>query len=232
MPPQDSLRCGGSQAASEVTRASLLPFVRRPAQICDTVSELGVELVDEAAPGGTHWPELLPAMFACVQSGVPILVECGLTVLGSVAAYMIDTLRPQLPAVVSGLAACLGHANADVQLAALNATAQFIQVRRLGGGKNSRGRPRHAGGSTRSGARGGFGRCSAAVRSRPAAGAGVLMPRLVVFVRAACVAGGGGPPGARALCAAAAAHDGVPGRHAQRRRRGLGAGGAGHVHRG
>ncbi len=68
-------------------------------------------------------------MFSCVQSGVPTLIESGLTVLGSVASFMIETLRPQLPAVIQGLGNCLGHADPDVQLAALTATVHFIQVR-------------------------------------------------------------------------------------------------------
>jgi len=46
-------------------------------QVCDTVAELGAELADEEAPGATQWPELVPFMFQCVQSGQPSLMESG-----------------------------------------------------------------------------------------------------------------------------------------------------------
>lgn len=46
-------------------------------QVCDTVAELGAELANEEAPGATQWPELLPFMFQCVQSGQPNLMESG-----------------------------------------------------------------------------------------------------------------------------------------------------------
>lgn len=97
-------------------------------QVCDTVSELGAELSDDAAPGGTQWPELLPAMFQLVQSGQPGLMESGLTVFGNLAGVMAESLKPSLPGLIEALGACLGHASREVQLAALRATAYFIQV--------------------------------------------------------------------------------------------------------
>jgi hypothetical protein len=72
------------------------PQHKQHQQVCDTVSELGVELVDDAVPGGTSWPELLPTMFSYVQSGSPPLMEAALVVLGSLSSYMIDTLKPQV----------------------------------------------------------------------------------------------------------------------------------------
>lgn len=48
-----------------------------PAQVCDTVAEMGAELAEESAPGATQWPELLPFMFQCVQSGQPKFMESG-----------------------------------------------------------------------------------------------------------------------------------------------------------
>jgi hypothetical protein len=66
------------------------------------VADLAVELVDEAAPGGTRWPELLPAMFACVASASPQLMEAGLVVMGALATHMVDAFLPQVAGQEAG----------------------------------------------------------------------------------------------------------------------------------
>ena len=63
----------------------------RPGQVCDTVSELAAGITEE---GG--WPELLPFMFQCVQSGQPRVVEAALLVFAQLARYLADTLRQYL----------------------------------------------------------------------------------------------------------------------------------------
>ncbi len=62
-----------------------------PGQVCDTVSELAAGITEE---GG--WPELLPFMFQCVQSGQPRVVEAALLVFAQLARYLADTLRQYL----------------------------------------------------------------------------------------------------------------------------------------
>ena len=99
-----------------------MPFAT---QVCDTISELAAELYDE--PG---WPELVPFVFQCVQSGQEGLMESGLSIFANLAHYMSDAFKPHLATLVQVLAACLAHPTRDVQLAALRAVASFIQVRR------------------------------------------------------------------------------------------------------
>ncbi|KAL6755245.1 armadillo-type protein [Haematococcus lacustris] len=94
----------------------------------DTVAELGAELADEQLPGGTQWPELVPTMFSFVQSGVPVKMETGLSVLASLAHCMVTALQPQLGPLTAALGSCLSHADREVQLAALKATSNFIQA--------------------------------------------------------------------------------------------------------
>ena len=62
-----------------------------PGQVCDTVSELAAGITEE---GG--WPELLPFMFQCVQSGQPRVVEAALLVFAQLARYLADMLRQYL----------------------------------------------------------------------------------------------------------------------------------------
>lgn len=100
--------------------------------MCDTVSELGVELSDDEVPGGTHWPELLSTCFQFVQSGQPALMESGLHILGNLAHYMATALKPHLTTLVQSLSACLSHTTREVQLASLRAAAYFIQVQCAG----------------------------------------------------------------------------------------------------
>lgn len=92
-------------------------------KVCDTVSEVAVE-VSEADQG---WPELVPFLFSCIQSGQPGLMESSLTVFATMASYMCDSLKQHLPTLVQILTACLGHQVRDVQLSALRTVSNFIQ---------------------------------------------------------------------------------------------------------
>ena len=75
------------------------------------------------------WPELVPFLFSCVQTGQPGLIESALSVFATLASYVAEQLKPQLPALVQMLTACLSHANREVQISALRAVSNFIQVR-------------------------------------------------------------------------------------------------------
>ena len=74
------------------------------------------------------WPELVPFLFQCVQTGQPNLMESALSVFATLASYVTDALKPQMPAMVQMLTACLSHANREVQIASLRAISNFIQV--------------------------------------------------------------------------------------------------------
>jgi len=63
----------------------------RRGQVCDTVAELAAGILE-----GGDWPELLPFMFQCVQSGQPRLAEAALLVFAQLARYLADTLRQYL----------------------------------------------------------------------------------------------------------------------------------------
>ena len=57
-------------------------------QICDTLSELAGKIPD----ADVSWPELLPFIFQCVQSGDPRLMESALFIFGDLARSMMPTL--------------------------------------------------------------------------------------------------------------------------------------------
>ena len=57
-------------------------------QICDTLSELAGKIPDV----DKTWPELLPFIFSCVQSGDPRLMEAALNVFAELARSMMTTL--------------------------------------------------------------------------------------------------------------------------------------------
>lgn len=59
-----------------------------PLQICDTLSELAGKVQDSEAA----WPELLPFIFQCVQSGDVRLMESALFIFGDLARSMMPTL--------------------------------------------------------------------------------------------------------------------------------------------
>lgn len=91
-------------------------------KVCDTISEVASEICED--PG---WPELVPFLFSCIQSGQPNMMESALTIFASLASYMGEAFKPHLDSLVQILTACLGHQVRDVQLAALRAISNFIQ---------------------------------------------------------------------------------------------------------
>ena len=58
------------------------------AQVCDTLSELAGKIPDV----DKTWPELLPFIFSCVQSGDTRLMEAALNVFADLARSIMTTL--------------------------------------------------------------------------------------------------------------------------------------------
>lgn len=118
-----------SPPAQAVVKNELLNGLKEEQQktvvrkICDTISELGAMLLDNNA-----WPELLPFMFTCVQSGQPALVESALNVFGSLAPYATEVFKPHLQTLQALLTSCLANPSAAIQVAALRAVAAFVQA--------------------------------------------------------------------------------------------------------
>ncbi len=75
------------------------------------------------------WPELVPFLFECVQSGIPNLMESALNIFATLATYLSNSMKQHLSFLVQILNGCLAHQNRDVQLAALKAVSNFVQVR-------------------------------------------------------------------------------------------------------
>lgn len=65
----------------------ITPSPRVP-QICDTLSELAGKIPD----ADVSWPELLPFIFQCVQSGETRMMESALFIFGDLARSMMPTL--------------------------------------------------------------------------------------------------------------------------------------------
>ncbi|XP_057546144.1 uncharacterized protein LOC130825114 [Amaranthus tricolor] len=92
-------------------------------KLCDTVSELAAGIVPE-----NGWPELLPFMFQCVTSENLKLRESALLIFAQLAQYIGETLIPHLDTLHSVFYQCLGgNSSAEVRIAALGATINFIQ---------------------------------------------------------------------------------------------------------
>mmetsp|Transcript_8735 Transcript_8735/g.11822 ORF Transcript_8735/g.11822 Transcript_8735/m.11822 type:complete len:1130 (+) Transcript_8735:104-3493(+) len=91
-------------------------------KVCDTVGEIATVIFEEGA-----WPELLPFMFQCVQSGNDRHRESALLIFGQLAPVLV----PSLSAHLSTLHQVLGHSMQstvvfDVRIAALKAAINFI----------------------------------------------------------------------------------------------------------
>ena len=89
--------------------------------ICDTVSDVGAMLLEE-----NQWPELLPFMFTCVQSGDETLLERALRIFAQLVMCIEMTLSPYLNTLHGVFAQCLTSQNVDIRNAALRATCSFI----------------------------------------------------------------------------------------------------------
>ena len=96
---------------------------RSPPQVCDCVSELAAGIIERG-----EWPELLPFMFQCVQSGQERLMEAALLIFEDLARYVMPQLAQQLGTLHEVLHSCLGHPSMDVKLAAFRATCMFIRA--------------------------------------------------------------------------------------------------------
>lgn len=90
-------------------------------KVCDCTAELGAGIIEE-----NGWPELLPFMMQCVQSGEPRVMEPALLIFDQLAKYVMPVLQQYLGTMHGALTACLGHENMDVKLAAFKATTTFI----------------------------------------------------------------------------------------------------------
>ena len=75
------LCCDDGRSIADLTIMGVL-------QICDTLSELAGKIPDV----DKTWPELLPFIFSCVQSGDPRLMEAALNVFAELARSMMTTL--------------------------------------------------------------------------------------------------------------------------------------------
>ncbi|MFS8008671.1 putative TOG domain, importin beta family [Helianthus anomalus] len=109
-----------SSLLESVSRESVKSIAKK---LCDTVSELAAVVLPE-----NEWPELLPFMFSCVTSGNPRLRESALLIFAQLAQYIGEMLVPHLDTLHSVFLGCLGTGmDADVRIAALNASINFIQ---------------------------------------------------------------------------------------------------------
>ena len=93
-------------------------------KLCDTVAEVAANLSEEAP-----WVELLPFLFQCVNSNSSRLKVSALLIFGQLAQYMGPQLQPHLP-ILHGLfqQTLLPSMPNDVRIAALRATASFVQT--------------------------------------------------------------------------------------------------------
>ncbi|CAG9464330.1 unnamed protein product [Pedinophyceae sp. YPF-701] len=89
--------------------------------VADLVGELGALLAEN-----NQWPELLPFVFTCSQSGQDRMVIAALRVFTELSQCVIQALVPHLPAIEGVLSSCLGSQSQDVAVAALTATCSFI----------------------------------------------------------------------------------------------------------
>ncbi|KAL4539354.1 hypothetical protein Ndes2437B_g02265 [Nannochloris sp. 'desiccata'] len=118
-----------SNPAKDAIKSELLNAIKEEQtrslshKICDCIGELGAGIIEE-----NGWPELLPFMLQCVQSGDPRIMECALLIFEQLARYVMNVLQQYLGTLHTSLTACLAHNTMEVKLAAFKATATFIQM--------------------------------------------------------------------------------------------------------
>eukprot|EP01114_Cavostelium_apophysatum_P016598 TRINITY_DN4762_c0_g1_i1.p1 TRINITY_DN4762_c0_g1~~TRINITY_DN4762_c0_g1_i1.p1 ORF type:complete len:1093 (-),score=369.83 TRINITY_DN4762_c0_g1_i1:62-3340(-) len=96
-------------------------------KIADCISELGIAIYgDEKEPG--TWDELLPSMFKLTKSQAEGHRESALTIFSKLAADIGPLLRSNFPILKGVLEAGLNDPSIKVRIAALNATAGFLNV--------------------------------------------------------------------------------------------------------
>jgi hypothetical protein len=89
----------------------------------DAVRQLAVDLFHKESQG---WPELLPFIFQCVQSGQTNHAESAFLVFDQLARFSMDQLMQYLGTIHGALSAGLGNPSLDVKIAAFSATTSFI----------------------------------------------------------------------------------------------------------
>lgn len=120
-------------------------------KVCDCVSEIAAEIFDEVKvevmkrlnvdedsdvvtqhaaevfqKDSQGWPELLPFIFQCVQSGQAGHAESAFLVFDQLARFSMDQLTMYLGTIHGALSAGLGNPSLDVKIAAFSATTTFI----------------------------------------------------------------------------------------------------------
>lgn len=90
-------------------------------KLCDCVADLGSGIVEE-----NGWPELLPFMFQCLQSGDPKLMESSLLIFQELARYVMPVFVSYLGTLHDAFGSALSHADPDVRLAGFKAATTFI----------------------------------------------------------------------------------------------------------
>ena len=120
-------------------------------KVCVSVSEIAVEIFDEVKvevmkslnkesedddvknhtvqiflKENQGWPELLPFIFQCVQTGNPSHGESAFLVFDQLARYCMDMLIQYLGTIHGALSAGLSNPSLDVKIAAFTATSTFI----------------------------------------------------------------------------------------------------------
>lgn len=90
-------------------------------KVCDTISELAAGIVEAAG-----WPELLPFMLQCVQSGDARMTESSLLIFAELAHYLTGAMQQYVDPLQSVFATCLTANQLDVRLAAMRAITAFI----------------------------------------------------------------------------------------------------------
>jgi len=99
-----------------------LPPIR--SKVADAIAELATKIFDAQ---GT-WDELLPFMFQCSKSQADAHRESALLIFSDLATYLGEKLRPYFEVLKDILASGLTDNNLKVRIAALAATANFLQV--------------------------------------------------------------------------------------------------------
>ncbi len=120
-------------------------------KVCDSVSEIAVEIFDEVKvevmksmnaeseneavvqhtvqnflKENQGWPELLPFIFQCVQTGNPSHAESAFLVFDQLARYCMDMLIQYLGTIHGALSTGLANPSLDVKICAFSATTTFI----------------------------------------------------------------------------------------------------------
>ena len=94
-------------------------------KICNLVIEVGGTLYEQDQ---FIWQELLNLLFAFVNSDQDIKVDAGLQIFNGLFSYLMDHLVKFKADLMGIFAKTLQHPNLDINLAALQAVANFLQI--------------------------------------------------------------------------------------------------------